>query len=317
MSLDCENQTREMQENNSITPDTKVRKKPRFKKVYVEITNVCNLSCEFCPKTKRTPKFISTEEFEHVIKSIEPYTDYIYLHLMGEPLLHKNLKELIEIADHYKIKVNLTTNGALLKEDKSFLFGLNALRQVNISLHSFEANQQEIGLDDYMHSVMAFVRECRNHPELLCSVRLWNMDFGDLKGANSYNYEILRQIEKELDLKESLAEILSVQSSCKIGKNLYLNMAQKFEWPDIERESFGEEIFCYGLRDQLGVLVDGTVVPCCLDSEGTIALGNIYDQNLEEILTSDRANNIFDGFSRRVAVEELCRRCGYATRFQK
>jgi radical SAM protein with 4Fe4S-binding SPASM domain len=290
-------------------------KKPRFKKVYIEITNVCNLQCDFCPKTKRTPKFLTIPEFEHVIEEVSPYTNHIYLHIMGEPLLHENLKEFIEIAGKKNIKVNLTTNGTLLSPEKEFLLDLSALRQINISLHSFEANEQNLTVHDYVRSVMGFIKKATKQSGVLCSVRLWNMDFGDLKGANSLNREIIQLIESELEIKESLEEKLCKEHSCKVSHNVYLNMAQKFEWPDIERDMLQNEVFCYGLRDQLGILVDGTVVPCCLDSEGTINLGNLYKQDLDTILTSERAKMVYDGFSRRVAVEDLCKRCGYATRF--
>lgn len=290
-------------------------KKPRFKKVYIEITNVCNLQCEFCPKTKRKPKFLSIQEFEHIIEEVSPYTNYVYLHIMGEPLLHQNLKDFIEIAAKKNIKVNLTTNGTLLSHEKDFLLELSALRQVNISLHSFEANELNLELHDYIKSVMDFVRKATMQSKLLCSVRLWNMDFGDISGANSLNREIIKLIERELEIKESLEERLRSEYSCKISPNVYLNMAQKFEWPDINRDMLKEEVFCHGLRDQLGILVDGTVVPCCLDSEGTINLGNIYEKSLESIIESERAKNLYDGFSRRKAVEDLCKRCGYATRF--
>lgn len=290
-------------------------RKPRFKKIYIEITNVCNLQCEFCPKTKRKHKFMSIQEFEHIINEVSPYTNHIYLHVMGEPLLHKNLKEFIEIAAKKNIKVNITTNGTLLTHGKDFLLELSALRQINISLHSFEANDQNPNLHEYIKSVMSFVKKVIEQSKLLCSIRLWNMDFGDIKGANSLNREIIELIESELELKESLEEKLRKDHSCKVSKNVYLNMAQKFEWPDIKRDMLQEEVFCHGLRDQMGILVDGTVVPCCLDSEGTINLGNVYEQSLETILESERAKNLYDGFSRRIASEELCKRCGYATRF--
>lgn len=289
--------------------------KPRFKKVYIEVTNVCNLHCDFCPKTKRMPKFLSTQEFTHIVEQVSAYTNHIYLHIMGEPLLHNNIKEFIEIAGEKNLKVNLTTNGTLLNSEKDYLLHLKALRQINISLHSFEANDQNLNLRDYVKTVMQFVKEAMIDSKVICSVRLWNMDFGDLKGANSLNRDILLLIEKELGLNESLEENLRENHSCKIGNNVYINMAHKFQWPDINKDMMKEEVFCYGLRDQLGVLVDGTVVPCCLDSEGTINLGNLYQQNLESILTSERAKNLYDGFSNRKAVEDLCKRCGYATRF--
>lgn len=288
----------------------------KFKKIYVEITNVCNLNCNFCPKTSRAPKFLSIEEFEHIIKEVSPFTNYIYLHLMGEPLLHEHLQVFIEIADKYHMKVNLTTNGSLLTEDMDFLIGLQGLRQMNVSLHSFEANQQERTLENYVLSVMRFIKKASSQSDLLCSIRLWNMDSEETKGLNTLNQKILDLIEGELEIQGSLLGIIREQSGCKVGKNIYVNMAQKFEWPDINIAEEKRPVFCHGLRDHIGILVDGTVVPCCLDSEGTIALGNVFQQPLSHILATKRAESLYDGFSNRLAVEELCKRCGYATRFR-
>ena len=92
-------------------------------------------------------------------------------------------------------------------------------------------------------------------------------------------------------------------------------MAQKFKWPEQNEKMISEEIFCQGLRNQIAILVDGTVVPCCLDSEGKIDLGNIFDMPLKDILESKEVKLIYEGFSNRVAVEDLCKRCSYATRF--
>ena len=143
------------------------------------------------------------------------------------------------------------------------------------------------------------------------------MDNKELKGENNLNIEILRMLEKNLNLDFSLSEKLQETHRIKLKDKVYLNMAEKFEWPNINREVISESAFCYGLRDQIGILVDGTVVPCCLDSEGNIPLGNIFESSLENILNSKRAKDLYEGFSNRKAVEELCKRCGYVTRYSK
>ena len=103
----------------------------------------------------------------------------------------------------------------------------------------------------------------------------------------------------------------------RIKNKLHLEYGDRFEWPDMSAEYKGDKVFCYGLRDQFGVLSDGRVVPCCLDHDGDITLGNILEEgaSFDEILSSDRAEKIRNGFSNRCAAEELCRRCGYAQRF--
>ena len=291
----------------------------KFKKVYVEITNICNLKCNFCPSSSlnRTLKFMDEQSFRHIMDQIKPHTDHIYFHLMGEPFLNKNLGRFLDISAEYGIKVNITTNGTLIKKVKDKLMSKPALRQVNISLHSFEANDIGNDLDTYVSNIADFIKEANENSEMICAIRLWNMDTAELKASNELNDDILSMLEEKLMLDIRLSEELQHKHNIKLKDRIYLNMAEKFEWPDMERDIIDENVFCYGLRDQIGILVDGTVVPCCLDSEGNIPLGNIFESSLEDIIASERATKMYDGFSRRCAVEELCKRCGYAKRYKK
>lgn len=287
----------------------------RFKKVYVEITNICNLSCNFCPKTKRKLTMMETEAFKHILEEVKPYTDYIYLHLMGEPTLHPKLKDYLALSHEQGLTVNMTTNGTLLPKVKEILLSAPALRQVNISLHSFEANNSEVDLVTYVSEIADFVKEATSKTNVICSIRLWNMDSEELQASNALNGDIISLLEEKLELDMNIREALQDKKGIKLGHHLYLNMAKKFDWPDIEKSDTTGEVFCYGLRDQIGIHVDGTVVPCCLDSEGNIPLGNLFEKSLGDILESERAKALYDGFSNRCAVEELCKRCGYATRY--
>ena len=285
----------------------------KFKKVYIEITNVCNLSCNFCPKTSRNLKFMDKESFEHIVKNIRPYTEHVYFHLMGEPFLNKELEHFLEISKENQLKVNITTNGTLISEVKNILINAQALRQVNISLHSFEANEEQIDLNEYINNIINFVKEATEKTNIICSLRLWNLDTR-YSASNNLNIDIFELLEQEFELNCDLKECLKEKNSFKLKNNVYISMGEKFKWPSLNEEELGERAFCYGLRDQIGILVDGTVVPCCLDSEGSIPLGNIFYSSLEEILSSKRAKEIYDGFSGRKAVEELCKRCGFINR---
>lgn len=287
----------------------------RFKKVYIEITNQCNLSCSFCPKTNRAFKRKNKADFERVLKAIAPYTDHIYLHLMGEPTMHPELEAFLDLSKAYDLKVNLTTNGTLLHQVAPVLLNAPALRQVNISLHSFESNEQGMTLEGYVKRITDFVLKAKEQGKVICSLRLWNMDDETLKGNNALNQDIISLLEQHLEIDFSIREALLEKKGIKLSQNVYLNMAKRFEWPEGEKELLSEEVFCYGMRQQIGILSDGTVVPCCLDSEGQIALGNIYETDLEEIIHSPRAQALYEGFSNRRAVEELCKRCGYAMRY--
>ncbi|AOR23061.1 radical SAM/SPASM domain-containing protein [Clostridium taeniosporum] len=285
----------------------------KFKRVYIEITNVCNLQCNFCPKTTRKLMFMDEKSFEHILSCIKPYSDYVYFHLMGEPFLNSNIEKFLELSDKYKVKANITTNGTLIKNVKDILIKSQALRQVNISLHSFEANNSEVKFEDYLQNIIEFCKEATEKSNIICSLRLWNLDT-KYKASNNMNIDIFRILEEEFNLTYNLKDSLKGKNSVKLSQNLYLSMGEKFKWPSINSKEIGERAFCYGLRDQIGILVDGTVVPCCLDSEGKIPLGNIFENNLDEILKSKRAKDMYDGFSRRVAVEELCKKCGFINR---
>ena len=273
----------------------------RFRKVYVEISNLCNLSCAFCPGTKRSPGRMTAERFSRLLPKLKPYTQYLYFHLMGEPLCHPELKAFLELAKDFK--VILTTNGTLLARQQEMLLSAPNLHKINISLHAFEANDLAVPFETYLADCFRFGQAAAGNK--LTVYRLWNQG-----GADQRNREILTEMERYFP-KPWVTE----RQGTRIGDKVYLEYGEKFDWPDLQAQEDSGSLFCYGLRDQLGVLWDGTVVPCCLDHEGDIALGNLFEQEMEEILNSTRAKAIYDGFSRKEAVEPLCRRCGYAGRF--
>ena len=285
----------------------------RFKKIYIEITNVCNLTCTFCPKTQRIPEFMDIDTFNLILDEIKPFTDYIYLHVKGEPLLHPNLSTFLDLAFLKGFKVNITTNGTLINKAKNQIIDKKAIRQINISLHSLSGNIF-IHSEEYLNNLLAFTKEI-SAKGVYISLRLWNLSMdNNLNLLNERNNSILRIIEKELNLPFKIEEKVTATGSIKLAENIYLNQDHEFQWPDLDVNELGEVGFCYGLRTHLGILCDGTVIPCCLDGEGVINLGNIKDTSFKEIIDSKRAVNIYNGFSQRIAVEELCRKCGYRTK---
>ena len=279
----------------------------RFSRVYIELTNICNLDCTFCPKTKRPPHVLPYEQFCVLADAVRPYTDYIYLHLMGEPLLHPQLFEILAYCQKVDLKVNITTNGTLLRSVKETIFTAGSVRKIAVSLHSFEANRKDSLLDGYLDDVFEAVRLARA-AGIICELRLWNGG-----GAEALNSSIVSRIGQAYDVQPG--GIPDGFSDRKLGENLHLVFAPSFEWPSLEAQSSGDAVFCRGLRDHFGILCDGTVVPCCLDGDGVISLGNALEMPLNAILNSQRAWAIYNGFSHRRAVEPLCQRCGYARRF--
>lgn len=279
-----------------------------FKRAYVEITNICNLRCAFCPGTKRPERFMPPEEFRILARRLRPHTGFLYLHVMGEPLLHPQLGELLEIGAAEGFRLCLTTNGTLLEARHELLLSAPALHKLSVSLHSMEGNNAG-ALGGYLTGVWESV-QALSQAGIICALRLWNIG-----GQETRNGEILAFLGDRLGTHPLDLPQLR-RGSWKLGQRLYLEQAEKFDWPELEgpERTAG---FCLGLRDQVAVLVDGTVTPCCLDHEGDIPLGNLLAEELEGILSSPRARAVCDGFSQRRPSEALCRRCGFAERFNR
>lgn len=270
----------------------------RFRKVYVEITNICNMHCSFCPDTKRAKAFMQLDKFEHIAKQILPYTDYIYLHVKGEPLVHPELKDILEICNKYNLKINISTNAVLLKDKFEIIKNAN-IRQLNISLHSFEKDSG-VKLEKYINTTLDICNKLAKEGVII-RFKLWNSQ------TDNNNEDIIKYLEEMYNIE--LEDTPYVKDK-KLTDNIFLSIKTPFKWPDITGED-NKESTCYGLRNQIAVLVDGTVTPCCVDNDGDINLGNIFETSLEEILNSDKAKRIKKGFEDNKCVEKLCKKCEY------
>jgi radical SAM protein with 4Fe4S-binding SPASM domain len=290
----------------------------KYKKVYLEITNVCNLKCDFCPETKREAQFMSEAAFKQILDQIKPFTDYIYLHVMGEPLLHPDLGSLLDISYEKGFKVNITTNGTLIDKVADTLFEKPAVRQINFSLHSFDGNQKVISKDEYIDSILRFSKRAIVESSIIIVLRLWNLDEALLtEDQRKRNLDIIHKIEEKFKLPYKIQGNLSENKALKIEDRVYLNQDYEFKWPNLKEEEDFNKGACYGLRNQAAILVDGTVVPCCLDGEGIINLGNLHEDKFSDIINGKRAEAIRLGFCNNNIIEELCRKCGYRKRFNK
>ncbi len=276
-----------------------------FKKAYFEITNVCNAACTFCPGNTREPHFVTDNEFDAVLSKIKGRAEYLYFHLMGEPLLHPSVCDFAQRAKSNGFKVMITTNGLCSREVGIPLVKTGAITKISISLHCHEANSLGVSLGDYLGACFDLAKESANN-STVCALRLWN-----LGAENDQNEAILSAIRARFGTDWS-----KVRSGYKLSEYIFLEYGERFEWPD-ENGNEHEVTFCHALRNQIGILSNGTVVPCCLDAEGRINLGNIYECTLDSILSTDRAKALYDGFSAHRAHEKLCQSCGYANRFKK
>ena len=278
----------------------------KFKRVYIEISNICNLSCSFSSVSNRPKRSMSVGEFEKVLKKLDPYTDYVYLHIKGEPLLHPKLEKILDVCRKYKKQVNITTNGVLLKEKAKILLDSGVVRQINISLHS--ENHKE----KYLKDIFEAVELLSSHMHIV--YRLWTLnDFSfDAKSTRTVN-----KIMEYYHLSIGTVEKIYTDMNIEIDKNIYINKANQFIWPDVENHYCESKGYCHALKDHIGILSDGTVVPCCLDGEGIINLGNILTMNIDRIFENPKIEAMRKGFENRQVAEELCKHCNFKEQFNR
>ncbi len=272
----------------------------KYKKIYIEITNNCNLNCSFCSEVKRKRRFMTRDEFESILIKIKDYTDYIYLHIKGEPLLHPNIIDFLRLAEKYNLKVNLTTNGTLFSKMAKELNECRSLHKINFSLHS------ENNLDNYCEEIFKNVELLKDK---IVIYRLWTLKNNEL---DKKSQEIVNKIRKYYNLPQETVDKIYTSNNIKIKSTIYVDKDNEFSWPEVTTHKSNG--YCYALKTQIGILVDGTVVPCCLDSNGVINLGNIFKENLEEIINSEKYKSLQKSFRDRKPCEELCKSCTFKER---
>jgi radical SAM protein with 4Fe4S-binding SPASM domain len=286
-----------------------------YRRANVEISNICNLQCSFCPEVERQKQVMEPETFEPLAAQLATLVDEVCLHLMGEPLNHPRFAEFIASCAKHELPVNLTSNGLLLHGSRREWALHPTVRQLNISVHSFEANFGVRDVGAYMERVFQVTREAlERRPDLYINLRLW--DLTDPANLNATNAAIRQHIEQEFSVDLSQLKVdIRRRKNLPLAGRIYLHFDTRFTWPAPELPLRGTSGFCHGLSNHFGIHADGTVVPCCLDKEAVINLGNIGEQSLASILQSPRAESMRQGFARAELREDLCQRCPFIDRF--
>lgn len=287
----------------------------KYKRVYIEITNICNLNCSFCPITERQMMYMTLDKFENTLKKVAPIAEQICLHLMGEPLAHPQFKNILEICFKYDSKIQLTTNGLLLKKYFNDILNSQSVRQVNISVQSYLDNFPTRDINKYLDEIYHFISAAmKKNEDLYMNIRLWNIVDEKSKDLNE---KIFKYFEAKLNITINRnIELGNIKSKRLIGR-LYLHFDSRFEWPRTEMAFQSINGRCNGLIDHFAIHADGSVVPCCLDDQKILFLGNIFESPLDSIINSDRAKKMVDGFQNKILIEDLCQKCTYINRFKK
>ena len=303
--------------------------------VYIEITNVCNLNCSFCPCGKDSSDnsqgkrdFMSSEQFERCIAESATVAENVYFHVLGEPTLHPGFGLFLKKLEATPLKLNLTTNGTTIARTGKLILASPAVRQVNFSTHAYAELPPEIA-SRHLQDVLDFCKLANaERPDMYINLRLWNV--GD-DASDAWNRTMISKVNEAFCNASSGAEPcqqISQEHFCSrhksfpvIGK-IYLHQDSRFEWPELdERQKTRDERnttgTCRALDTHVAILHDGRIVACCLDHSGQITLGKIADQSLAEILESPAAKSLREGFEKHELRHPLCQSCTFCKRFSK
>ncbi len=290
----------------------------RFRQIYIEITNVCNLTCPFCPGTSRAPAYMAANVFADIAQQVKPLTEQVYLHVMGEPLLHPEFASFIKICADLKLPVAITTNGTLFGAAAAESLFNPIVRQVNISLHSLLQLHSQAEKDRQLNQILNFTKNIfEQRPALYLNYRLWNLNSPSDELDSGENNWICRSIENEFGVIIAPGGHSNGRKSRRLLNRLYLHLDTCFEWPDIDSDKpLKTQGFCHALGTHFAILVDGSTVPCCLDHNGITELGNCQQQSILAVIGSPRAKAILAGFENNLLTEVLCQKCTYCSRFK-
>jgi len=286
----------------------------KFYRVYVEITNVCGLSCSFCPTKELPSTQMDLDFFKSIVLQLRPYTKEIACHVVGDPLTLSNLSEYLDIIQAHGMKAILTTSGYFLKKHSYETLFHPAVKQINISLNSYNKNDTALTFEQYMDPVLNLCQaKLEREEELFINLRVWNLD--EMMSERSFNETLFEKLSSAFDTVLDLETVYRDKpKSIRLDNKILMHFDNYFEWPSLNNKVYGNGT-CQGLQSHFAILASGKVVPCCLDCDGIIELGDLKINNLDDILSNNRTQNMLKGFREGKAVEELCRKCSYKERF--
>ena len=266
----------------------------KFRRVFVEITNACNLSCGFCAPSKRAPAFMTVAAFENVAAQLKPLAAMVSPHVLGEPLFHPRFAEILKACSRAGLSVNLVTNGTLLDCLTPRLVEESCLRQVSFSLHSLEF----IAPEKRSEALSRIITFAKTKPEkLIVAFRLRGESLSGRKTA-----------ERVLSAFGRL-DALSSEKPVTLGEKIFFHRGGLFGWPG--QGTGAERKTCLGLKHHFAILATGAVVPCCMDYDGALSIGNVSEQPLAEILESPAARKMRARLSSSGKLPDFCSGCGF------
>ncbi len=245
------------------------------------------------------------ELFEKVCKEVAPLTPIITLHVLGDPCKLKNLNRYLNVAKRFSLKVDLVTSGVYLHDFETLLQDI--IYQISISLDAGLDNHNKINQHRYIQKILEFCRyKFEKNSEVFLNLRIQDSTLDKHQNL----------IKPFLESFECVSlESLKTQDRARLFKKSFLNIQKTFKWPNLNAQNpLNQESkipYCYGLIKQVAILSNGVVVPCCMDTQAHINLGDLNHMPLKDILNSQKAMAIKTHFLKGEALELLCKNCSY------
>ena len=306
----------------------------KFHKIYVEITDICGLSCSFCTPKKAKRGVMPLTLFKNIIEQIANYTKFISLHVLGDPLCVENLNEYLAIGSYYNVKFDIVSSGAFLQQKHFPILTQDSIHQVSFSLDAlFNHSHLNKEIHKYFDRIIDFYMYANaNYPKLYINLRLF--------GNNDYTY-LLERFPNAIMQTE--------KRRLRLAKNFFLRFHKPFIWHATQKHhnlksSFLDSInqslhkdkpsndklletksimsqmqnhpkpnkpYCFGSVKQLAILANGIVVPCCIDANGSMPLGNLCVQDFESILKSKPMKTMQKAQHTHKNLPNLCSTCTF------
>ena len=262
-------------------------------------------------------KIMNLDTFDRLNHELKDFTNELAYHIVGDPLVLTNLQEYLNISLKHNLKVNITTTANNISEKHYEALSNSTIKQINFSLNSYNANSHKKSFEEYLNPILEFVKFAQEKKhEYFINFRIWNLD--EEKSAKEFNKKVFDKINEVFSSNINIEDVYKEKpKNIRIARKIFFNFDEYFSWPSLENEIISKTGFCYGLDSHFGILVNGDVIPCCLDQNACVKLGNTNSSQIADILNSKRVLDIQKGFRQNILVEELCQKCEYRTRFDK
>ncbi|MEO1350943.1 MAG: radical SAM/SPASM domain-containing protein [Cyanobacteria bacterium J06635_15] len=318
----------------------------RLDRLHIEVTNVCNFKCEFCPDAimERKRGHMDLALLEKVLDQVAVHrlARIITFHLMGEPLIYPHIFEAITMASDRGLALHLTTNGSTfdLRPDHIDKLVQSGIPKVTISLQTPDAESfilrgapPRLQPTHYFDGILRYVKansaaqsSTRVHIKLLDTTPnpflVPHKPLHIVEGRDQIRAELWRWAQAFLadqadrpsdrELQQRIDRHKSGRwQLIELHPRLFLETFPLDSWGNVESSQVTPAQFgyCNGASQQAGILYDGTVVPCCKDYEGRIPLGNVRDTPLTTIFNGTAACGLRQGFNRLQVKNPVCQRC--------